>query len=59
MKKHIRSDPEFKKVLDYVRAKYLLEGKTPPSYTTLTKVIAKRTDKEELLRYLRNEVIRL
>ncbi len=49
----IRTDPEFKKILDYVRAKYIMEGKKPPSYKQLTRVIANKTNKEELLRLLK------
>ena len=57
--KPMRPDKEFRKILDYIRAKYTMEGKRPPTYAQLTKIIAKRTDREELLRYLKNEVMLL
>lgn len=46
--RNIRPDRELVAVINYVRAKALLEGKKPPSITKITKYIAKKIDKEKL-----------
>jgi len=46
--KLIRSSKELREIIDYIRAKYLLAGKRPPSFNTITRKIAKKIDKEEL-----------
>lgn len=53
--KPIRCAKELKKIIDTIRAKYILAGKTPPSITKITKIIAKRIKIEELLE---DEIIR-
>ena len=53
--KAIRSSAEFRKIVNYIRAKYIMEGKSPPSTAKITKIIAKKINKEDLLR---NEFIR-
>lgn len=45
----IRVSRELKQIINYVKARYLLAGKTPPSGTEITKIIAKKIKKEELL----------
>ena len=45
----IRVSNEMKEIINYIKAKYLLEGKTPPSSRTITKAIAKKVDKDRLL----------
>lgn len=45
----IRVSNEFKKdVIDWFRAKYLLDGKKPPSISKITRIISKWIDKEEI-----------
>lgn len=51
----VRVSKQLKDIINYVRAKYILEGKKPPSTSKITQMIAKRIDKEELLR---NEFVR-
>lgn len=46
----IRAHKDFKKIIDFVRAKYLLDGKKPPGTASITKVIAGKIDQEEILR---------
>lgn len=46
----MRVDPEFSRIVNFVRAKYIMEGKKPPSATNITKVLAKGMNKEELLK---------
>lgn len=45
----IRCDREFKRLLDEVRAKYVRDGKRPPSMEVLTKKIAEKIKKEDIL----------
>ena len=52
----IRCSKEMKTIINFVRAKYILAGKKPPGISTITKIIAKKINKEELLE---NEFIRL
>lgn len=49
---NIRSHKNFSNIINFIRAKYLLEGKKPPTQERITGFIAKRIDKEELLRDL-------
>ena len=51
----IRPSKELNDIINYIRAKCILEGRIPPSKAKITQVIAKRINKEELLR---NEFIR-
>lgn len=51
----MRVSPEMRKLVNQIRAKYLLEGRNPPSITKITEMIAKKINKEELLR---NEFIK-
>jgi len=53
--KIMRTSKEFQTIVNYIRARYIMEGKTPPSITHITRVIAKKINKEDLLR---NEFIR-
>jgi len=46
---------EFNDIINFIRAKCILEGKIPPSKARITQVIAKKINKEELLR---NDFIR-
>ncbi len=52
---HFRPSKEFNDILNYIRAKCILEGKIPPSKAKITQIIAKKINKEEILR---NEFIR-
>lgn len=47
--KHIRISPEFREIMNSIKAKYLLAGKKPPSHTTITRAIAKKIKREDLL----------
>ena len=47
--KLIRASKEFRDIINFVRARYIMEGKKPPRISRITKVIAKRIDKEEIL----------
>ena len=51
----IRPSKEFRDIINFIRAKCILEGKIPPSAARITRIIAKKINKEELLR---NEFIR-
>jgi len=44
----IRPSKEFRDIINFVRAKYILAGKVPPSIPQITKRIAKKINKEEL-----------
>lgn len=48
--KLIRSSRELNDIINYVRAKYILSGKVPPSTSRITKIIANNIDKEVLLK---------
>jgi hypothetical protein len=48
--KLIRSSNEFITIIRMIKAKYILMGKRPPSTSKITKLIAKRINKEELLK---------
>ena len=51
----IRVSKEMHMLINKIRAKYLLEGKRPPSIPKITEMIAKKINYEELLR---NEFIK-
>jgi len=51
----LRPSKEFNDIINFIRAKCILEGRIPPSKASITRVIAKKINKEELLR---NEFIR-
>ncbi len=51
----IRPSKELRDIINFIRAKCILEGKKPPSAARITQIIAKKINKEELLR---NEFIR-
>jgi len=44
----IRPAKELRQIINYVRAKYILAGKTPPSIPVITKRIAEKINKEDL-----------
>ena len=44
----IRPSKELLDIINYIRAKYYLHNKRPPSIKKITEVIAKRTSKEKL-----------
>jgi len=44
----IRPSREFKEIINFIRAKYIIEGKKPPSVASITKVIATKVNKEEI-----------
>ena len=44
----IRTSKELKEIIDFVRAKKLMEGKTVPSVSNVTEVIAKKINKDEI-----------
>jgi len=48
--KQIRSSREFRRLIDFIRAKYIMQGKKPPTTSQITEIIAKKTDMEELLK---------
>ena len=51
----LRPSKELRDIINFIRAKCILEGRKPPSAARITKAIAKKINKEELLR---NEFIR-
>ncbi len=51
----LRPSKEFNDIINFIRAKCILEGRIPPSKAKITQIIAKKINKEELLR---NEFIR-
>ncbi len=46
----LRPSKEFNDIINYIRAKCILEGRIPPSKAKITQIIAKKINKEELLR---------
>jgi len=44
----IRPSKEMMYIINFIRAKYIMDGKVPPSIAKITMVIAKKNDKEEL-----------
>ena len=44
----IRTSKELKEIIDFIRAKRLMEGKGVPTVSEVTKVIAMKINKEEL-----------
>ena len=51
----IRASKDFREIINYVRARYIMAGKIPPTTAEITKKIAKMIRKEDLLE---DEVIR-
>ena len=47
--KQVRTHKDLLEIINFVRAKYIMEGKRPPSNTKITRVIAKEINKEKLL----------
>lgn len=45
----IRCSRELKEIINFIRAKYILNGKTPPKISRITKIIARKINREELL----------
>ncbi len=48
--KLIRVDKDLMKIINTIRAKYIMEGKKPPTIANITKVIARDINAEELIR---------
>ena len=46
----MRVAPELVQTINYIRAKYMLEGRQPPSITEITRRIARKIKKEDLLK---------
>ncbi len=46
----IRSSKEFNDIINFIRAKYILAGKRPPSTRRITRAIAKRINPEDLIK---------
>ncbi len=46
----IRSSKELVEIINFVRARAIMEGRKIPRVSDITRVISKRIDKEELLR---------
>ena len=44
-----RVSKELMEIINFVRAKYIMEGKPAPRIAYITRVIAKRIDKEDIL----------
>ncbi len=40
---------EFKEIVNFIKAKHLIQGKKPPSDALITRIIASKINKEELL----------
>ena len=51
-----RVDKELLKIINFIRIEYLKRNKKPPTNAQITKIIAKRIKKEEILK---DEFIRL
>lgn len=45
---HTRVSKELKEIINYIRAKYLLAGRKPPSSREITRRIARKVNKEKL-----------
>lgn len=45
----IRCSRELKEIINFIRAKYILNNKNPPRISHITKIIARKINKEELL----------
>ena len=46
---HIRADKELTKIIRYIQMEHLKRNKKPPTHAQITKIIAKKIKKEELL----------
>ena len=46
----IRCHENMRKIINYVRGKYILAGRKPPTISKITNMIAKNTKKEDLLK---------
>lgn len=51
----LRVSEDLAKIINYIRAKHMLEGKKPPSIEKITKVISKKIKKDGILK---NEFIK-
>lgn len=47
--RQVRISKEFRDLINFIRAKYIIEGKRPPNNSQITKMIAKKINKEDLL----------
>lgn len=48
-KSKIRTSPEMRKLIDSIRIDFIKKGKKPPSISDITRVIASKIKKEEIL----------
>ena len=55
----IRSSEKMIMLINSVRAKYIMAGKTPPTIRKITEIIAKGTNEKELLKNVKNIFIGL
>lgn len=46
----VRIDSDMIKIIRMIQAKYLLQGKTPPSTRSITKIMAKEIDEDNILK---------
>jgi sulfur relay (sulfurtransferase) DsrC/TusE family protein len=51
----LRVSDDLNKIINYIRAKYMINDKKPPSVEKITKLISKKIKKEDLLK---NEFIK-
>ena len=49
----VRCHKDLRDIINYVRAKYIMNGKKPPECSKITKIIARKLNKENIL----NEVM--
>ena len=52
----MRTDRDFRELVNFIKAKFIMAGKKVPSNAKITKMIARNINKEDLLR---NEFIKL
>jgi len=55
---NIRTSPRFRRLINLIRAKYIMDGKKPPSSSKITEAIAKKLQKNGDGEFI-NEFIRL
>ena len=54
----MRTDKEMRDLVNHIKAKYLLEGRDPPTTSKITQYIARNVDKKKLDEVLRRDFIK-
>jgi len=54
---NVRSHKDFRNIINFVRARYIMAGKKPPHTSEITKRIAKLIPKDDWRKLLEDEII--